>query len=215
MPSCMLSSTLKEKLLAAIEIMSSAGEHGVRGCFPSPFFCSTFCGSFMLYIKVMIVTMLKMTVDINYLAHNHPCPFSEFVPFFLLTLSLLVFFPVVIKLRCSKLYCTAGASWVPASRMLAHTASILWAMQIIVYLTDVPCIFHTATWLCLQWVKSFFPFLFSTTCCFFHLPTPSTLTSYSHAHFQHLSLKSMGLILLRLMDFAAKVSRMHFNHGRS
>lgn len=36
-----------------------------------------------------------------------------------------------------------------------------------------------------------------------------------HAHFQPLSLKSMGLILLGLMDFSAKVRRMHFNHGRS
>lgn len=179
------------------------------------FFLQHFVWSVMLYIKVMIVTMLKMTVDINYLAYSHPCPFSEFVPFFPPYPLLACLLSCCIKPRCFKLYCTAGASWVPVSRMLAHTASILWAMQIIVYLTDVPCIFHIATWLCLQWVKSFFPFLFSTTCCFFHLPTPSTLTSYSHAHFQHLSLKSMGLILLRLMDFAAKVSRMHFNHGRS
>lgn len=122
------------------------------------FFLQHFVWSFMLYIKVMIVTMLKMTVDINYLAYSHPCPFSEFVPFFppYPLLACLLF--CCIKPRCFKLYCTAGASWVPVSRMLAHTASILWAMQIIVYLTDVPCIFHIATWLCLQWVKSFFSF---------------------------------------------------------
>lgn len=61
------------------------------------FFLQHFVWSFMLYIKVMIVTMLKMTVDINYLAYSHPCPFSEFVPFFLLTLFLLVFFSVVLN----------------------------------------------------------------------------------------------------------------------
>lgn len=120
------------------------------------FFLQHFVWSFMLYIKVMIVTMLKMTVDINYLAYSHPCPFSEFVPFFPPYPLLACLLSCCIKPRCFKLYCTAGASWVPVSRMLAHTASILWAMQIIVYLTDVPCIFHIATWLCLQWVKSFF-----------------------------------------------------------
>lgn len=73
-----------------------------------------------------------------------------------------------------------------------------------------------------QWVKSFFfppriSCCHSTVRCF---SPPHTLYLHLmliplHAHFQPLSLKSMELILLGLMDFAAKVRRMHFNHGRS
>lgn len=127
------------------------------------------------------------------------------------------------KQCCVKLCCTIGASWVLVSRRLARFASILWAMQIIVFLTDVPCIFHTGAWLCEQWVKSFSPSHHlppSHQCTVVYLSPPCSLYLHlmlisPHAHFQPLSLKSMELILLGLMDFAAKVRRMHFNHGRS
>lgn len=99
----------------------------------------------------------------------------------------------------------------PCSNPLSHANNCV--------LTDVPCIFHTRAWLCEPWVKSFpLPSSPTTVLCrslplhtlYLHL-----LLIPPHAHFQPLSLKSMELILLGLMDFAAKVRRMHFNHGRS
>ena len=189
-------------------------------------FCCTVCGSDMVCVLYNVM-MVKMPVTWIVQQHSHMPALSLFkhvCPLCVLDPSLPDLSSCCNKLFCVKLYCTVGVSWVLVSRRLACIASILWAMQIIVFLTDVPCIFHIRAWL---WAmgKKFFFFFFppsiscrhSTIQCF---SPPHTLYRHLmliplHAHFQPLSLKSMELILLGLMDFAAKVRRMHFNHGRS
>lgn len=115
------------------------------------------------------------------------------------------------KLCCVWLYCVSGASWALVSQR------VLWAMQINLFLTDVPCIFHIRA---VQEMSKKFPPPHTDSQCRSASPSPHPLPSPpAHlplcAPFQPLSLKSMELILVGLMDFAAKVRRMHFNHGRS
>lgn len=146
-------------------------------------------------------------------------PFSGFV----YSLFILAWLSSCCTTLCSvKLYCPVGAFWVLVSKGAACVASILWAMKIIVLLTDVPCIFHVRAWLCKQWVKSFFSCLVvslppspkSSTAFSASSPTPPLRSPHTHPS-TPLSLKSMNSILLGLMEFVAKVRRMHFNHGRS
>lgn len=181
--------------------------------------------SCLFYIIGLMATMAKMP-DINYSARTHTCPFSEFAQARICSFAPVLSLPdclssFFVKLCSVKLCNTAGASWEPVSRRLAWIASALWAMQIIVFLTDVPCIFYMGSWLRELRRKSFTPLAsFHRLTNIQYLSRPYTLyldlmLIPPHAHFQPLSLKSMKLILLRLMDFAAKVRRMHFNHGRS
>lgn len=90
-------------------------------------------------------------------------------------------------------------------------------MQINLFLTDVPCIFHIRA--VQEMTKKFPPPSIRPLD-----PQQRSALPSLHPHlllisprtpFQPLSLKSMELILAGLMDFAAKVRRMHFNHGRS
>lgn len=116
------------------------------------------------------------------------------------------------KLCCVWLYCVSGASWALVSQR------VLWAMQINLFLTDVPCIFHIRA--VQEMSKKFLCPTPPDSQRRSASPSPHPLLSPpAHlslcAPFQLLSLKSMELILVGLMDFAAKVRRMHFNHGRS
>lgn len=61
MLSCMLSSTLKEKLLAAMEIISSAGEAEGQRMLTVTVSCCTVMWS-VLHINVMIAMMVRMTM---------------------------------------------------------------------------------------------------------------------------------------------------------
>ena len=139
-------------------------------------FCCTVCGSDMVCVLYNVM-MVKMPVTWIVQQHSHMPALSLFkhvCPLCVLDPSLPDLSSCCNKLFCVKLYCTVGVSWVLVSRRLACIASILWAMQIIVFLTDVPCIFHIRAWL---WAMG------KKFCFFFSLPaSPAATAPYSVSH---------------------------------
>lgn len=216
MLSCMLSSILKEEITRCDEMMSSAG---VQRCLHSVF-CSTVCGRNQHWCDDCDGG--EEDNNINYL-----------VPFLSLLRHVCAFFSSFLsspnclpasqsaKLHCVWLCSPVGASWVLVSETCMHCLKPLSHAN-----NCVPdwCPMHFSYGSLAVWAtsKKFLPS--------HRLPPPHLAVLYRslpytlyfhlilippHAHFQPLSLKSMELILLGLMDFAAKVRRMHFNHGRS